>query len=108
MFVFSWSKALLLIDQLQDASGLVPASEVERPKSPWTPSYTVTTQGPGISTSDEQELAELPALPPSINASTVPDSVPTQAETTVTVTESQDAGDEVNLIPHMHAVLMSS
>ncbi|EGN98707.1 hypothetical protein SERLA73DRAFT_73309 [Serpula lacrymans var. lacrymans S7.3] len=25
------------------------ATEIERPKSPWTPSYSVTTQGPGIS-----------------------------------------------------------
>ncbi|KAJ6619702.1 hypothetical protein B0H10DRAFT_2216541 [Mycena sp. CBHHK59/15] len=43
------------------------STEVERPKSPWTPSYSVITQGPGISTPDEEEIAELSLLPPPVN-----------------------------------------
>ena len=45
------------------------APEVERPRSPWTPSYSVTTQGPGVTNGevpDEvevvQETADVPVL----------------------------------------------
>jgi hypothetical protein len=34
------------------------AAEVERPKSPWTPSYSVTAQGPGIV--NEEEIPGVP------------------------------------------------
>ncbi|KAJ7739773.1 hypothetical protein DFH07DRAFT_75674 [Mycena maculata] len=78
--------------------------EVERPKSPWTPSYSVTTQGPGIPASDDLELAELPVLPPPVDVKqlgtnqddhleTVP--VLEQTERTVTVTSVQDVEAEV-------------
>ncbi|KAJ7035002.1 hypothetical protein C8F04DRAFT_1099754, partial [Mycena alexandri] len=72
-------------------------SEIERPKSPWTPSYSVITQGPGTPAADEEEIAELPALPPSINASADAESapIPVQAEPTVTVTETEDEQVEV-------------
>lgn len=42
---------------------VTPEVETERPKSPWTPSYTVTTQGPGAA-DDSKELAELESLEP--------------------------------------------
>ncbi|KAI9000589.1 hypothetical protein BD414DRAFT_451042 [Trametes punicea] len=35
----------------------------ECPKSPWTPSYSVTTQGPGTSAVEEQEIDQLERLP---------------------------------------------
>ncbi|KAF8625540.1 hypothetical protein AX15_005307 [Amanita polypyramis BW_CC] len=38
----------------------------ERPKSPWTPSYSVTKQGAGLSAADEEELDGLEPLPQSI------------------------------------------
>lgn len=43
-----------------------PDSEVERPKSPWTPSYSVTTQGPNDSAPVEgvDDLEDLEQLPP--------------------------------------------
>jgi hypothetical protein len=40
-------------------------SDEERPKSPWTPSYGVTTQGPdmsGLAAEDEIVLKQLPPL----------------------------------------------
>ncbi|KAJ7274471.1 hypothetical protein B0H12DRAFT_1088899 [Mycena haematopus] len=82
-----------LKEESTDNAGLSAAreSEIERPKSPWTPSYTVTTQGPGISAADEQELAELPVLPPSVNAGTVPVA---QTETIVTITGTEGAEAE--------------
>ncbi|KAJ3552185.1 hypothetical protein NM688_g4289 [Phlebia brevispora] len=42
-----------------------PKVEAEHPKSPWTPSYSVTTQGPGTDVPDDsEELAALEQLPP--------------------------------------------
>ncbi|KAJ7707761.1 hypothetical protein B0H17DRAFT_530812 [Mycena rosella] len=84
-----------------DTSRLVAAREpeIERPRSPWTPSYSVVTQGPGISASDEAEIAELPVLPPSVNAlefasgpeeHSDPPPVLIHAEPTVTVTGTPD------------------
>ncbi|ESK89018.1 hypothetical protein Moror_13137 [Moniliophthora roreri MCA 2997] len=35
-------------------------TEIERPKSPWTPSYSVTSQGPGIAA--EEEIPEIEQL----------------------------------------------
>lgn len=34
--------------------------DVERPKSPWTASYSVTTQGPGVTNVDVPNEAEVP------------------------------------------------
>ncbi|KAJ7494687.1 hypothetical protein B0H11DRAFT_913266 [Mycena galericulata] len=82
-----------------DASQLLTTheSELERPKSPWTPSYSVTTQGPGIPTSDEVDVADLPVLPPpvvqlvaSLDEHPRSDPVLAQIEPTVTVTNVQD------------------
>lgn len=39
-------------------------AEADRPKSPWTPSYSVVVQGPGIVADDAAELKELEQLPP--------------------------------------------
>lgn len=43
-----------------------PASgaEIERPKSPWTPSFQVTTVGRGVSSSDEDEEVQTPEPEP--------------------------------------------
>ncbi|KAK0204729.1 hypothetical protein DFS33DRAFT_1322376 [Desarmillaria ectypa] len=40
-------------------------AEIERPKSPWTPSYSVTTQGPGIHAEEDIPAIEELPLPPS-------------------------------------------
>ncbi|KAJ7127037.1 hypothetical protein C8R44DRAFT_112368 [Mycena epipterygia] len=73
--------------------------EMERPRSPWTPSYSVTTQGPGLSPFDEEEIAELPILPPPVNPmalSIESPSVVAQAEPTVTVTKIEDVEAEAS------------
>ncbi|KAJ7650329.1 hypothetical protein FB45DRAFT_1050367 [Roridomyces roridus] len=69
-------------EELTDESLAVPAGEIERPKSPWTPSYSVTTQGPGIPTAEELEVADLPVLPPPVQI--IADT--SEPEPTVTVT----------------------
>ena len=47
---------------------VVAEAEADRPKSPWTPSYSVITQGPGVegevAADDSKEIAELEALEP--------------------------------------------
>lgn len=46
----------------------------ERPKSPWTPSYSVIMQGPGVGApeaEDSEEIAELEQLPPSADETAV-------------------------------------
>jgi hypothetical protein len=48
----------------EESAAATAASEPERPKSPWTPSYSVTTQGPGSDVgepTDEQNEAVEPA-----------------------------------------------
>ncbi|KAI0925994.1 hypothetical protein AcV5_008576 [Taiwanofungus camphoratus] len=56
--------------ECETADTLLPEKEAEedRPKSPWTPSYSVTMQGPGTGapdvTEDGDEIAELEQLPP--------------------------------------------
>ncbi|EKM58221.1 uncharacterized protein PHACADRAFT_252378 [Phanerochaete carnosa HHB-10118-sp] len=40
--------AVTISDETAEASATEGEKELERPKSPWTPSYSVTTQGPGI------------------------------------------------------------
>ncbi|KAF9069254.1 hypothetical protein BDP27DRAFT_1447842 [Rhodocollybia butyracea] len=48
-----------------DTSNLsVNTPEIERPKSPWTPSYSVTSQGPGID--KEEDIPEIEQLPSTI------------------------------------------
>ncbi|KAK0193717.1 hypothetical protein F5146DRAFT_1032078 [Armillaria mellea] len=48
------------------ATLLTPArAEIEHPKSPWTPSYSVITQGPGISA--EEDIPAIEDLPPSLS-----------------------------------------
>ncbi|KZT07623.1 uncharacterized protein LAESUDRAFT_811890 [Laetiporus sulphureus 93-53] len=59
-------------DNLPAAEGSLPAAatETERPKSPWTPSYSVTRQGSGVDADadeDKEEIAELEQLPPPAN-----------------------------------------
>ena len=44
----------------------VPAADIERPKSPWTPSYSVTTQGPSVTEEEAKEVEELEQLPPPV------------------------------------------
>nr|GAT60797.1 predicted protein [Mycena chlorophos] len=52
----------------QDSLAII-SENIERPQSPWTPSYSVTSQGPGIEAEDELQL-------------------PPPAETTVTISEA--------------------
>ncbi|KDQ57191.1 hypothetical protein JAAARDRAFT_194359 [Jaapia argillacea MUCL 33604] len=40
--------------------------EIERPRSPWTPSYSVIIQGGSTSDGVEEEIAELEQLPPAV------------------------------------------
>ncbi|KAH7884504.1 hypothetical protein F5I97DRAFT_1461917 [Phlebopus sp. FC_14] len=49
-------------------NSLAPSGSItpERPKSPWTPSYSVTKQGPGGLVDDDKELDELDQLPESV------------------------------------------
>ena len=47
-----------------EASVAPAAADIERPKSPWTPSYSVTSQGPGIAAEDSKEVEKLEQLPP--------------------------------------------
>ncbi|KZT22365.1 hypothetical protein NEOLEDRAFT_1171378 [Neolentinus lepideus HHB14362 ss-1] len=61
----------------------------ERPKSPWTPSYSVTIQGgagTGVADNDE-ELAELSQLPPPAEIEVTEDQA--QSEPQITITEPQ-------------------
>ena len=44
----------------------------EHPKSPWTPSYSVTTQGPGANAEEEKEIEQLEQLPPVVQEEAVP------------------------------------
>ncbi|KAG1771018.1 hypothetical protein EDD22DRAFT_966385 [Suillus occidentalis] len=62
---------------VEDAPGVKSDSELltpvddpvgERPKSPWTPSYSVTMQGPNEAVEEVQELEHLPGPPSSIPA----------------------------------------
>ncbi|KAG7089784.1 hypothetical protein E1B28_011435 [Marasmius oreades] len=45
----------------ETASHIQVAEEMQRPKSPWTPSYSVTSQGPGITA--EEETPEIESKP---------------------------------------------
>jgi hypothetical protein len=47
-----------------DTSCPSPSSEQDRPKSPWTPSYSVTTQG--SSPHELADLGQLEPLPPNV------------------------------------------
>lgn len=47
---------------------LSPASDIERPKSPWTPSYSVTTQGPGLT--PEEDIPDI-EVPPAVVATSI-------------------------------------
>ncbi|KAF8920285.1 hypothetical protein CPB85DRAFT_624291 [Mucidula mucida] len=38
---------------------LTPASQIERPTSPWTPSYSVTSQGPGLTAEEDISDTEI-------------------------------------------------
>ncbi|KAH8100109.1 hypothetical protein BXZ70DRAFT_206856 [Cristinia sonorae] len=53
---------IAITPDVSESTAEVTAQEPERPKSPWTPSYSVTTQGAGIS-DDAKELDELEKLP---------------------------------------------
>ncbi|KAK0485142.1 hypothetical protein IW261DRAFT_882250 [Armillaria novae-zelandiae] len=51
---------------VHSATLLTPAgAEIEHPKSPWTPSYSVTTQGPGIPA--EEDIPAIEDLPSSLS-----------------------------------------
>ncbi|THH02795.1 hypothetical protein EW026_g111 [Hermanssonia centrifuga] len=63
--------------------------EAERPRSPWTPSYSVITQGPGTESenvADDAEIAELDQLPPPIEKEV--------SETEVPLTNAVEADEE--------------
>ncbi|CCM04302.1 uncharacterized protein FIBRA_06473 [Fibroporia radiculosa] len=66
--------AVELSEEVNVSENVLPAgeTEVERPKSPWTPSYSVTRQGPGVNAeAEDNEIADLEQLPePSVHAST--------------------------------------
>lgn len=62
--------------------------EIERPRSPWTPSYSVTTQGPGEPTTAEPEEAGHTS-PPSVTPEIVFDHVePAEHKFQATVVEA--------------------
>ncbi|KAE9407691.1 hypothetical protein BT96DRAFT_933121 [Gymnopus androsaceus JB14] len=49
--------------QSEETSNLSVNTEIERPKSPWTPSYSVINQGPNV-TVEEEDIPEIEQLPP--------------------------------------------
>ncbi|RDB26382.1 hypothetical protein Hypma_006513 [Hypsizygus marmoreus] len=76
-------------DQSDDPVPLTPSGhslEMDRPKSPWTPSYSVTTQGPGT-VADEEELDKLEPLDSTQEA--------TIAESTVVLIEVTSVAAEI-------------
>ncbi|KAH7930187.1 hypothetical protein BV22DRAFT_80986 [Leucogyrophana mollusca] len=77
-----------------DVEHLTPQEEsvIERPRSPWTPSYSVTRQGPGEPEEEEKELAELEQLPSSVAEASVDESVPSVVVTDETAATSSDEG----------------
>ncbi|KAK7044230.1 hypothetical protein VNI00_007952 [Paramarasmius palmivorus] len=56
-------EAALSTDDTRSSQLDVQSSDIERPKSPWTPSYSVTSQGPSIAA--EEDIPEIERLPPS-------------------------------------------
>ncbi|KAJ3901591.1 hypothetical protein F5879DRAFT_991825 [Lentinula edodes] len=59
----------------EDSSDLrVDVAEVERPESPWTPSYSVSNQGPDVTR--EEDISEIEQLPISDVATSAESSVP--------------------------------
>ncbi len=73
--------------------------EAERPRSPWTPSYSVITQGPGTESenvADDAEIAELDQLPPPIEKEV--------SETEVPLTNAVEADEEQDEVV-CHSVL---
>lgn len=103
---------------------MTPESETpERPKSPWTPSYSVTTQGSGLSAEEEEGLDTLEPLPqralevtqsfiePTLGAGTTPidnpvshnDDTPSHTHTSShTLIEEEVSGPGEALAPQTH------
>jgi hypothetical protein len=85
---------------VEDATASSSGAGLERPSSPWTPSYSVSTQGPGIAPEDSipatnlghSEIAEEP-IPNEAQAETQVD--PSGLPTIVTETDSADVMQEV-------------
>ena len=78
-------------------------TEVERPKSPWTPSFQVTTVGRGVSTSieDEQiESQESSAVPVALGNDLVPDEILDELQIAVPAVEVEQASDGTSQIEH--------
>ncbi|KAF7312307.1 hypothetical protein MIND_00243700 [Mycena indigotica] len=67
----------------QEALSVGPSEvkDIERPKSPWTPSYSVVTQGPGVEAVEAAEPAEpVPDVQPTLTFSDAPDEKEAEAE----------------------------
>ncbi|KIY72381.1 hypothetical protein CYLTODRAFT_417966 [Cylindrobasidium torrendii FP15055 ss-10] len=73
-----------------DTASLGPASPIERPKSPWTPSYSVTSQGPGLTPEDE-----IPAIDDAVLEETPASQTLEAAPTTASTLAVSDAPAEV-------------
>lgn len=72
------------------ATLLTPAGpEIEHPKSPWTPSYSVTTQGPGIPA--EEDIPAIEDLP--LSLSQVPVVALTPVDSSAPLDETQSSSD---------------
>ncbi|KAF9046949.1 hypothetical protein BDZ89DRAFT_1033706 [Hymenopellis radicata] len=63
---------------------LTPASQIERPKSPWTPSYSVTSQGPGLTAEED------------ISDNEISDATDVQEVPVVSVTPGEESGDTIS------------
>lgn len=78
------------VEQSADQLSIKTSDEIERPKSPWTPSYSVTTQGPSDTSEASEEVEE--AEPSLVAPEAFVDHVgPTQtADSTVAATTVED------------------
>ncbi|CAL1716485.1 unnamed protein product [Somion occarium] len=76
--------AISITTDATDGDEVAPTTPVivnaDHPKSPWTPSYSVVTQGPGVVDDDAAELKELEQLPPADQITPVEDAPAIQAE----------------------------
>ncbi|OCH94442.1 hypothetical protein OBBRIDRAFT_145465 [Obba rivulosa] len=74
-----------------EASLPMPEVPTERPKSPWTPSYSVTVQGPGAEAeADVEELEQLPPTTVQVHAVDIVTEVMTTADVPVIRTDDED------------------
>ncbi|KAF5367431.1 hypothetical protein D9758_003675 [Tetrapyrgos nigripes] len=82
------------------SAGLDIAEAIERPKSPWTPSYSVTSQGPNIvSENDIPEISELPPAGTQDDVPVIVEPASSQSETEKTTVEAETSRPSSPYIP---------